>query len=83
VKGLCLANVGASSSVNCEGAADCQVQCQGPCSVACAGGRCRLRCAVDAGDPEGATCEMSCGGGGAKSYPATCTDGTLVCGRAC
>jgi len=83
VKERCLANVGASSHVNCEGAADCQVQCQGPCTVDCPRGRCRLRCPTEADAEQENGCEMSCGGVGAQSHPATCADGTLVCGQPC
>jgi hypothetical protein len=74
IKERCAAEVGASSHINCEGAADCDVTCKGACDVACAQGHCRVRCASPA------DCEIDCGGG---AGPASCPDGSRVCGRPC
>jgi len=40
-----------------------------------------MRCTAGS-DPENG-CEMTCGPSGAAAYPATCSDGTQVCGQAC
>jgi len=74
VKERCTAQVGPSSHVNCDGAADCDVTCLGSCDVSCARGRCLVSCA----DPT--NCEIECSGG---LGPASCPDGTRVCGRPC
>ncbi|RLB57427.1 MAG: hypothetical protein DRJ42_00375 [Deltaproteobacteria bacterium] len=56
-----------SCDVDCRGATNCTVNCH-------ADAKCRLRC-----DVPSATCQYStCGGG-----DATCTDGSIVCNRAC
>lgn len=70
----CTATVGPTSHVNCEGARDCDVLCQGACDVSCAKGRCRVQCATPR------ECEVDCGGG---AGPASCPDGSRVCGRSC
>lgn len=71
-RGVCRATVGEGSVVNCDDANDCEVRCDGTCTVRCSTGHCRVSCEDWAG------CKLDCTG-----TVTECADGTRACNMTC